>query len=200
MTPHVAGLDLGLTSSGLATAGRYARTTRIGQKGITLLPLRERVEAIKALGRSIVARIHLTDMEAPGGASFDEYRPDLVLIEAPDTSSRYGGLVERIQLYHEVARLLVDNRIPFGIVPSPILKGYATGNGGVDKGKKRVMAAVHELWPEYGEVNDDEADAIVLAAMAKDRLTGLRRVSAAQSLGWLGRPSIQWPTDTKWAV
>lgn len=193
---HVVGLDTGLTCTGLATAGRVMRTARIGQKGVTLLPLRLRTKAIVDIGANVVNRCHLTRDEAPDVIHWQR-RPDLVVMEAPDTSSAFGGLVERIQLYHEIARSLLALCIPFAIVPSAILKGYATGNGGVDPKKKRVMTAVAELWPEYGKVNDDESDAIVLAAMGHDWLTGQRRVPDAQALGWLNRTSVQWPTDVR---
>lgn len=193
--PHVVGLDTGLTCTGLATAGRVMRTARIGRKGVTLLPLADRVEAIMDLGKAILDQAPLTPDEVAHGCPNAWRRPHLVMLEAPDTSSAFGGLVERIQLFHEVTRFLVAARIPFATVPSAILKGYASGNGGVDPRKKRVMAAVRELWPEYGVLNDDESDAVVLAAMGLDKLTGQRRVSDARSADWLARPSIQWPAD-----
>jgi hypothetical protein len=187
-----------LTCTGLATAGLTARTARIGRKGVTLLPLAARTWVIVNLGSEIVRRCHLFD-DGVLNPSSEGCKPDLVMMEAPETSRAFGGLIERIQLYHEIARSLVDLGIPFATVPSAILKGYATGNGGVDPRKKRVMAAVAELWPEYGKVNDDESDAIALAAMGLDWLTGQRRVPDAQSADWLYRPSIQWSTDVRWA-
>lgn len=192
--PHVVGIDIGLTCTGVATAGRVMRTTRIGKQGVTLLPLPTRVEAIMDLGAAILHHTYLSPDEAPPRTPVAWRRPWLVVMEAPDTSNAFGGLTERIQLYHEVTRALVDRHVPLAILPPAILKGYATGNGGVDRGKKRVMAAVREAWPEYGKVNDDEADAAVLAAMGLDKLTGQRRVSDAQSDAWLNRPSVQWPT------
>ena len=191
--PHVVGLDTGLTCTGLATAGRVMRTARIGRKGVTLLPLAARVEAIVDLGAAVIDRAYLTRDEAPLRHPAAWRRPHLVMLEAPDTSSAFGGLIERIQLFHEITRALIATGVPFATVPSAILKGYATDNGGVDPRKKRVMAAVRELWPEYGVLNDDESDAAVLAAMGLDKLTGQRRVSDAQSADWLARTSIQWP-------
>lgn len=195
--PHVVGLDTGLVCTGLATAGRTMRTAKIGQAGVTKLPLGQRTKAIVGLGAAIVNQCYLSSDEMPD--VLDPWRrPDLVVMEAPDVSNSFGGLVERIQLYHEIARRLVEIQVPFATVPSPILKGYATGNGGVDRGKKRVMAAVMETWPEYGKVNDDQADGGVLAAMGLDWLTGQRRVPDTQALDWLHRPSIQWPTGVRW--
>jgi hypothetical protein len=192
--PHVVGKDLGLTCTGLATAGRVMRTAKIGMKGLTLLPLAGRVVEIVWLGHQIAEASLLTTEELHvTGALYR--RPDLVMLEAPDVSRGYGGLVERIQLYHETLRRLIDIDVPFATVPSPVLKGYSTGNGGVDKKKRRVMAAVAELWPEYGKVNDDESDAIVLAAMGLDRLAGIRRVPDAQAEKWLNHGSIQWPAS-----
>jgi hypothetical protein len=197
--PHIVGEDLGLTCAGIATAGLVKRTAKIGKPGITKLPLADRVDEIMWLGHQIAETSLLTtdEMRATGAPY---RRPDLVVIEAPDVSRGYGGLVERIQLYHDVVSRLAQVRIPFAIVPSPVLKGYATGNGGIDKKKARVMAAVAELWPEYGKVNDDESDAIVLAAMGLDLLTGQRRVPDKQALAWLNRSSVQWPTDLRWVA
>jgi hypothetical protein len=203
--PHVVGIDTGLTCTGAATAGRTVRTTRIGQVGVTKLPLMERVGTVISLGAAVLDWaylnwVHLTpedEVMAPVGWR----RPDLVMMEAPDTSNAFGGLVERIQLFHETARALVKVRVPLAVVPPAVLKGYATGNGGHQGGKKRIIAAVNELWPEYGKVNDDEADGAVLAAMGMDKLTGLRRVPAAQSAEWMdlprknGHPPVRWPAN-----
>jgi len=194
--PHVAGIDTGLVCTAVATAGRTARVVKIGRTGITKLPLGERTDAIVDLGLGVVDLIYLRPEEMPGMAWMFR-KPGLVLIEAPDVSNAFGGLVERIQLYHEIVRSLSATRISYGIVPSAILKGYATGNGGVDKNKKRVKAAVAQLWPEYGKVNDDQADGIVLAAMGLDKLTGHRRVPDAQAEDWLNRPSIQWSAEIR---
>jgi hypothetical protein len=193
--PHVVGIDVGLTCTGVATAGRVMRSARIGQKGVTLLPLAERIEAIMSLGSAILDEAYLKPEEVPARTPAAWRRPWLVVMEAPDTSNAFGGLTERIQLYHEVARALIDRRIPLAILPSAILKGYASNNGGVDRQKRRVMAAVRGTWPEYGNVNDDEADAAVLAAMGLDKLTGQRRVPDGQAADWLNRHSVQWPSE-----
>lgn len=198
--PHVVGLDTGLACTGLATAGRTMRTAKIGQAGVTKLPLAQRTEAIVDLGAAIIRQCYLSASEAPDMSDWCR-EPDLVVMEAPDVSRRYGGLVERVQLYHEICRSLADRGVPYAIVPSPVLKGYATGNGGVDKKKARVKAAVAELWPEYGklgEINDDQADGGVLAGMGLDWLTGQRRVPEAQSVKWLHHKSNQWPLDVRW--
>jgi hypothetical protein len=195
--PHVAGMDTGLTSSGVATAGLVMRAHALGQKGVTLLPLAERTDAIIRLGAQVVDLALLRPDE--GGLKPSRY-PDLVVIEAPDVSRSYGGLVERVQLIHEIQRTLLELGIPWATVTSAALKGYATGNGGVDPKKKRVIAAVEQLWPEYGEVNDDKADGAVLAAMGLDWLTGVRRVPDEQAAKWLRHKSGQWPADVRWTA
>lgn len=199
--PHVVGLDTGLTCTGLATAGCVMRTAKIGQIGVTKLPLAQRTKAIVDLGGAVIRQCYLSASEAPDVSDWWR-KPDLVVMEAPDVSRGYGGLVERIQLYHEIARTLADLGVPYATVPSPVLKGYATGNGGVDPKKARVKAAVAKLWPEYGalgEINDDQADGGVLAGMGLDWLTGQRRVPEAQSTKWLHHKSNQWASDVRWA-
>lgn len=185
--PHVVGLDLSLTRTGIATAGADTRHAHVGQDGITTLPLHKRTDAIVWLGEQI-------ELEWLWGGEW----PDLVMIEAPDVSRGYGGLVERVSLYHEVCSRLIKHEIPFGTVPSPVLKGYATGNGGHAGGKKRIIDAVKEVWPEYGtEIKSDEADAIILANMGLHRLVGRGRVDGERETKWLLHASNLWPSELR---
>lgn len=197
---YVVGFDLSLTGSGVAHGGERTGSSVFGQKGVTQLPLATRYGTIKDLALNMVVMGTTPGMDLK---NVQDYRvrelPALAMIEAPDTSRAYGGLPERLYLYGCVVEMLSGMGVPVGIVPSPILKGYATGNGGSKGGKPRIKQAAAGLWPEYFEgrpkVTFDEADAIVLAQMGWDRLTGRSRVPKAQRNDWLNRPSVVWPSE-----
>lgn len=197
--PYVAGVDTSLTSTGVVLMGGRTLATTIGQEGTTLLPLERRTLAIAEQAAQIFDAV--TAQRLPSGRPVQpRSHPALVLIEAPDVSNSYGGLVERVSLTYELTRALVDFGVPVGWVPSAVLKGYATGSGGSRDGKTRVRAAALGLWPELGidkakpkKSQFDLADAAVLAAMALDVLGLGRRVPSPQADEWLCRATIQYP-------
>lgn len=197
--PYVVGIDTSLTASGVAHLGSRVGAITEGRKGITKLPLAARMLAIDVLAATLVERA--TD-RWPGGAPAPRWAsrlplPLLALLEAPDTSGSYGGLVERVYLVCQVTKLLTEMEVPVGWVPSPILKGYCIGKGGgkIDgvPAKKAVKIRATELWPENDIKDDNQADATVLAAMALDMLGHERRVPDEVANNWLFRSAIEWP-------
>ena len=178
------GIDPSLTATGLASSSTDGarRAGRVGRKGVLALPLHDRIVAILLLADQIEEWI-----VASG--------PALAVMEAPDVSHGYGGLVERIELGWEIMRRLRALEVPLVLVPSAILKAYATGKGGGPTTSKRhIVAAVATYWPEYATRDNNECDAAVLAEIGMDWLTGHRRVSDERSADWLNRGSIQWPS------
>lgn len=199
LEPYVGGLDLSLTSSGTTRLGRLTDSTVIGRKGITTLKLDERINEIEALADDVVCALCDTNTRSYGPVGL----PALVLIEAPDTSHSYGGLVERVSLTHAVTSRLLGNGVPVGWVPSAVLKGYATGKGGGPAATKTAIRDVAaELWPELGiertkpkSAQYDQADSAILAAMALDVLGLGRRVPDTHADEWLRRDSIKYPAS-----
>lgn len=197
---YVTGYDLSLTRSGVAHGGDLIGTAALGIAGVTNLPLAQRYRTISHLSTDLTVLGTNPGMQ-PGHTP--DYRarelPALAMIEAPDTSRAYGGLPERLYLYGKLVERLDAIGIPVATVPSGVLKGYATGNGGSQGGKARLRGPAQELWPEYfpegRKVTHDEVDALVLAQMGWDWLTGRSRVPAQQRTDWLARPSIQWPAE-----
>lgn len=190
--PYVAGGDLSLTSCGVTLLGGVTpRALTMGQAGITRMPLRQRVRQVEELALGVVL---LMVLDAPPQG------PALVLLEAPDVSRSYGGLVERVSLAYEVTKLLCARDIPVGWVPSPVLKGYATGKGGGKDAKLKVRDEAIRLFPELEiekakpkAAQTDLADSAFLAAMAADVLMIERRVPDEQAESWLWRDSIEYP-------
>lgn len=185
-TTLVGGADTSLASCGITTfgPGGWARSTVFGQSGITKLSLLQRMAAVERQAERAYELLSPGELGMP---------PALVLIEAPDTSRGYGGLVERIALTYELTRGLQRCGVPVGWVPSPVLKGYATGKGGGKDAKKAVLAAAQQTWPHLGIRKTDQADSAFLAAMAADAMGLGRVVPDQQADEWLYRGAIEYP-------
>jgi Holliday junction resolvasome RuvABC endonuclease subunit len=142
----VEGLDLSLTSTGVAVAtggalGGDPATFRIRSsfKGLTRM-------------MSVVDRI---------GKTLDEYQPGLVVVEGPAYHARGSHFHEAAGLWWMVARLIHERKIPMAVVPPTVLKKYATGSGAADKSAMCVAAATRF---HRSQIQPDEADALWLAA------------------------------------
>lgn len=159
--PRVLGLDLSLTGTGIA---------RIGGDGVELLTT---VRPGARRGHERIAYILDAIHEAQEHALLD-----LVVIEGPSYGNQGSG--ERQQGHHEraglwwlVAQSLYDFRYAYAVVSPAARAKYATGNGRA--GKAEVKAAVRERYGHLvtaGIRNDNEADALTLAAMGVDHLGG----------------------------
>lgn len=94
---------------------------------------------------------------------------DLAVIEAPAFSRNEGMSHERAGLWWLIAGQLVSAAIPVLVVKPNLRAKYATGNGRA--GKDEVMLAVSKRYPSADIANNNEADAVTLAAMGA-RLAG----------------------------
>ena len=156
--PRVTGLDLSLTSSGVAhvVAGQPPNTLSHGTSGHNDATLEDRY-----------ARLHIlfTQLEAEVLA----FHPDLVVVESPSYSSATGHSHDRSGLWWLVVAHLLALAIPVLEVRPNLRAKYATGKGGA--GKQEVVIAVTRRYPTVEFATNDEADALVLAAMGS-RLLG----------------------------
>jgi Holliday junction resolvasome RuvABC endonuclease subunit len=158
----VVGLDLSLTSSGLAriTWGRdkttVIETTTRGEAGVTTLAdPAERCHALHRLKTAIV------DWASPA---------DLVVVESmvPNPMSRSTN--ERGALWYLIVLSLLHRELDVRFVHPGTLKRYATGRGGADKAA--MKAATTEAFPAVRTRTDDERDALWLAAVGVHLLDG----------------------------
>lgn len=156
----IKGLDLSLQSSGIATiehgpasgwTAKVERITSSGHKDDTLL---QRQERLSMLCRYICKAVQ--------GA-------DLVLVEGPSYGSKFGHLHDRSGLWWLVVEsLLCDwGHVVVEVTPTQRMK-YATGKGQISK--DAVLAAVVRRYPTIDVTGNDEADALVLAAMGARHL------------------------------
>ncbi len=143
----VLGLDLSLTCTGMA--GRdWTRALKPGK--LTGL---ERIRWIQAVIVDEATDATLVALEGPSYGS--------------GTQGRQSGHHERAGLWWMVRDALDRCDIPIAVVPPALRAKYATGRG--NAGKADVMAEVARRYPWFTG-GEDEADALVLAAMAADHL------------------------------
>jgi crossover junction endodeoxyribonuclease RuvC len=140
----IVGLDLSLTSTGVAGRGWADRIRPGSRDGI------ERLHWIR--GRMLEFTI---------GA-------ELVVIEGPSYGSKGGYQHERGGLWWLAAWTLACHDTPYAVATPGQLKKYATGRGGADKDE--VLAAAVRRFPDVNITKNDEADAYWLCAMGHDLL------------------------------
>lgn len=168
--PLVAGLDLSLVSTGLALISPSGfRTHRIHVEGNGIVRLRRIAYEVKQ---------HLS------GAC-------LVVVEGPSYGSPGRGQHERAGLWWLIQDRLWRHGIACAVVPPANLKKYAVGIGGGPRASKdAVLLAAARRWAEFTGQND-EADALWLAAMGLDHLTGTSNVPSSHRVALTG---CAWPT------
>lgn len=157
------GLDISLTSTGIAVIedGTVTELYRVQSKGPANATLVDRQKRLH--------RIRLAVCEATQAA-------DLVAVESPAYSSTTGHMHDRSGLWWMVMDWLLTGADldspgfarPVVQVSPAQLKKYATGKG--NAAKDFVLAAVIRRYPNADVTGHDEADALVLAAMASRHL------------------------------
>lgn len=152
-TPRVVGLDLSLTSTGLAATGTTNGIPYAAVDRITTKPTGDNIRARTARLNHIVDAVH-------GWVAADT---DLVVIEGPALATRSAHTHDRSGLWWLVINRLIANDHPVVIVPPSSRAKYATGKG--NAAKDAVLAAVVRRYPDTDVTGNDEADALILAAM-----------------------------------
>lgn len=156
----VLGLDLSLTATGVALVvdGKLTDGDTVESKGKAKASLSQRAARLLGLHSSIIG-------------IYEEFVPDLVVIESPSYGSQVGQQHDRSGLWWLVTSALESSRV--GLVATVTPNGrakYATGKGNANK--DAVLAAVIRRYEPRGwEIeNNNVADAVVLAAMGSRHL------------------------------
>lgn len=203
MAQHVAGLDLSLTHTGVAVLRTDTERPRLasvlsspmktaerdGAPYAGLLDRRNRIQSIAA--RTVR---HATD-----GLTEDDDAP-LFVIEAPLYGAAPAGsaaMWDRMWLFGLVTHTLFKRGLVVE-VSTTTLKRYATGSGGSGRNraantKTPVLAALPRMFPAEFVDDDNEADALVLAAMGARHL-GWAREPSPQRVNPAALDSVLWPT------
>jgi len=155
----IAGLDLSLTSTGIATRhpSGTIETHRIRSTGKKTDTWQQRANRLTTLNHTITSQIlHNT----------------LVILEAPSYGSTTGSQHDRSGLWWLIHQQLTQNGcqiIP--VTPSQRMK-YAVGKGGGQgTDKDNILAATIRRYPNINITGNDIADATILLAIGC-RLTG----------------------------
>lgn len=117
---------------------------------------------------------------------------DLVVLEGPSYASTTGHQHDRSGLWWLVVHRLLSSELPLGIVPPTSRARYATGKGNATK--DAVIAAVVRRYPEVDVTGNDQADALILAAMGARRLGHPIDVVPKASL--TGMTGAAWPPES----
>lgn len=187
----VVGLDLSLTATGMAIANKNgaacrrvkskAPPTERGPKGkklpATLGQRRHRLH-------KLAGEIERTVLPIGGGRL-----PDLIVVEQPAYSQTQGSQHDRSGLWWLVIeRLWARNCRVVEVAPTQVKK-YATGKGTASK--EEVLAAVVRRYNSVDVADDNEADALVCAAMgARHMGYPLEESLPAKNLEALG--AVRW--------
>ena len=156
----IAGIDPSLTSTGIAVVDTGDRvflgTSRVGSKGHLADSWASRAARIARLADRVTG-------EVPDGAR-------LVVIEAPSLAQRNAGSAhDRAGLWWGIYQRLAASGVEVLPVPPAVRTKYATGKG--NAGKDEVLLAASRRYPHAPIVGNDDADAVVLAAIGA-RLLG----------------------------
>lgn len=175
----VVGVDLSLTSTGLAAIhpDGAAYVTRVTSKGSTKDSTAERHIRLLTIGSQVLGFVHQVDAE-------------LVVIEAPSFASKYGHPHDRSGLWWMVAGGILARGIPLASAPPKCRAKYATGKG--NAAKDDVLTHVVRRYPSVLVTRNDEADALILAAMGARHL-GRPVEDSLPAAHILGLDGVEWP-------
>ena len=163
--PVVVGLDLSLSSTGVAILGDGEhRILTLGSKPAGDR-LRDRRRRLRDRRRRLSS---LTDDIWDATETLGH--PALVVVEGPSYGSRTGSQHDRSGLWWLVVDMLsdVDTAPEVVEVPPACRTRYATGKGNADK--DAVLAAAVRRYPWADVTGNDTADALILAAMGRRAL------------------------------
>ena len=156
---RVAGLDLSLTSTGMCFAeqGTIVELRTVKSKGRRSDTLADRRERLFAIANEVVDAVN-------------QFQPGLVVVEAPSYGSRFGSAHDRSGLWWLIVGALLQD-FPVALVSPQGRAKYGTGAG--NSKKDVVEAFVREVYQDLCPrriANDDEADALLCAAMGSRQL------------------------------
>lgn len=157
MTPRVVGVDLSLTSTGLADS--HGVTLRVRTKAPAGDDLPGQIDRLNQICVDVAGFIDMSD----GDGSYD--LADLVVIEGPAYSRGLGaGFHGNAGLWWSAVRVAwAASEGAVLIVPPNLRAMYATGKAGA--GKDEVLAAAVRRYPTFNVTSNDTADAVILAAI-----------------------------------
>lgn len=159
----VIGLDLSLTSSGIARItwngdnpdGVVTDIHRVQSAGSKTDTWRMRAKRLRDLVDAIAIHVLPASLVVLEGPSFNSKSPS-----SHDRSWFWGKVYDAIERYP----------VPILVVPPASAKKWATNNGNADKDDMVLAAA--RMWPALEGIKNDTADALALAGIGMQLLDG----------------------------
>lgn len=181
----VVGIDTSLTSTGIAV---------VDDGRIILL---DSVKSTGKAGDSVITKTHRIQSCADRVlAIVNRYSPQLIVIEGPSFNSRFGAPHDRAGLWWGIVIPLILDGKNVAVAPPTCRAKYGTGKGNAKK--VDVTAAVRGTYQGLTTeriANDDEGDALILAAMGARRL-GMPVVGESLTDAQLdGLRAVSWPLN-----
>lgn len=163
---YIVGLDLSLTSTGIAALATYPSAAVRAPGDIAPILLRSVGEDGKKADSYQVRSRRVRRQCAAIMRILDGYLLDtaLVVIEGPIYAGKMlPSYFDRAILFGGVFGALDARGIPIAVVPSTTGHQFVTGKGHAQKAD--IVAEVRKWWPVVRVNNDDEADALGYAVM-----------------------------------
>ncbi|AEQ21075.1 RuvC-like resolvase superfamily protein [Rhodococcus phage E3] len=156
----VVGIDPSLTKTGIALlGGDHGKFMKVGSVGsVTTDSWDLRYRRLEGLADRVVQQ-----------AVYDHAWPHLVVMEGPAYDTKGVGKFDSGGLWWLIYGLLKSNGADILIVTPKQRAKYATGNG--NSHKDIVVTDAVRRYPQYDFRGNDEADALILAAIGR-RLLG----------------------------
>lgn len=189
---EIAGIDLSLTSTGIARACFEAAD---GHE--LMYPFVRRVKSTGNAGASLDDR--WKRLASLVGTIADEVADaTLVVIEGPSFGqARQGGQHDRAGLWWLLVNELREIcKMPVAEVPPSVRAKYATGAG--NAGKDAVLAATVKRYPDWDITGNDVADAVILAAMGARHLG--QPIDSLPQIHLSAMTKVRWPEPTPGAA
>lgn len=153
-SPLVVGIDLSLTSTGIAAS--YGGVDRVRSKGSAADTLYQRHDRLVMVAQNVI-------QEAMSWGT-----PVLAVIEGPSFASVGGHSHDRSGLWWLVVDGLRELDVQLAAMAPTARCKYATGKGNASK--DAVLAAAIRRYPDFAVDGNDIADALLLCAAGADHL------------------------------
>lgn len=190
---HVVGLDLSLTSTGVATirlSDDEAPEIRVEVVGAPIVREGTAYDAVLARLRNLARKV-ITAIRKRR----EEGDITIIAIEGPAYGATAGqqGHHTRAGLFWILYNIL-EKEATIIVIPPTTLKRYVTGKGNAPK--DHVLSTMVRNFPAIGIVDNNEADALGLASMIAREL-GSPVEPSAQRVTPSALDGVEWPASIK---
>lgn len=157
---RICGLDLSLTSAGVAIITETDRGVRLNSEVFKSQPLRTGPPGKNGKPTETLRDRYIRMRDHSATIIHNAATADLVVIEGL-INAPGGAAQDRTALWWIVVGALMRRDVPVAVASPPAMKRVIVGKGNADK--VEVALAVQKLWPDARLGNNDTADAAGLA-------------------------------------